>query len=66
VRAPGGIEPTAAAERQLMEALEDPCGYVGLLATDALEHLDSRAKNAVRELVMAQRWDTSLTDARPF
>ncbi len=50
-----------------MEALEDPCGYVGVLATDALEHLDSRtAKNAVRELVMAQRWDPSLTDARPF
>jgi len=57
----------AVAERQLLEALDDPCGYVSLLATDALLHLDSpAAARAVSELVMAQRWDPSLTHARPW
>ena len=57
----------AAAEEELVTALEDPCGYVGLLATDALRHLGSpTADEAVMDLVMAQRWDSSLSEARPW
>jgi HEAT repeat protein len=57
----------AAAEAELIHALEDPCGYVGLLATDALQHLGSpTATEAVMDLVMAQRWDSSLYPERPW
>lgn len=57
----------ASAEDELVTALEDPCGYVGLLATDALRHLGSpTADEAVMDLVMAQRWDSSLSEARPW
>jgi HEAT repeat protein len=57
----------ASAERELIDALEDPCGYVGLLATDALQHLGSpTATQAVMDLVMAQRWDSSLYPERPW
>jgi HEAT repeat protein len=57
----------AAAEEALVAALEDECGYVGLYATDALQHLGSpSAKKAVMDLVMAQRWDCSLSEKRPW
>ena len=57
----------AAAEQELVDALDDPCGYVGLLVTDALQHLGSpTAEKAVMDLVMTQRWDSSLTPARPW
>ena len=57
----------ASAENELIHALEDPCGYVGLLATDALQHLGSPTANqAVMDLVMAQRWDSSLYPERPW
>ena len=57
----------ASAEDELVTALEDPCGYVGLLATDALRHLGSpTADEAVMDLIMAQRWDSSLSEARPW
>ena len=57
----------SSAEDELVTALEDPCGYVGLLATDALRHLGSpTADEAVMDLVMAQRWDSSLSEARPW
>ncbi|SVC92803.1 uncharacterized protein METZ01_LOCUS345657, partial [marine metagenome] len=57
----------ASAEEELVTALEDPCGYVGLLATDALRHLESpTADEAVMDLVMAQRWDSSLSETRPW
>ncbi|MBT4612893.1 MAG: HEAT repeat domain-containing protein, partial [Gemmatimonadetes bacterium] len=57
----------ASAEGELIHALEDPCGYVGLLATDALQHLGSETANqAVMDLVMAQRWDSSLYPERPW
>ena len=57
----------ASAEEELVHALDDPCGYVGLLATDALQHLGSpTADQAVMELVMSQRWDSSLYQERPW
>ena len=64
----GRLGPRAvAAEGALVGALDDPCGYVGLYATDALQHLDSpRARAAVMQLVMAQRWDSSLSEERPW
>ena len=50
-----------AAEEALVGALDDPCGYVGLYATDALLHLgSSSARQAATDFVMAQRWDPSL------
>ena len=57
----------ASAEQELIHALDDPCGYVGLLATDALQRLGSpTATRAVMDLVMAQRWDSSLYAERPW
>ena len=57
----------SSAEEELVRAMEDPCGYVGLLATDALQHLGSpTAERAVLDLVMAQRWDSSLYPDRPW
>ena len=57
----------AAAEEALVAALDDECGYVGLYATDALQHLGSpSAQKAVMDLVMAQRWDCSLSEKRPW
>lgn len=56
-----------AAEDALIEALDDECGYVALYATDALQHLGSpRGQRAVMDLVMAQRWDCSLYETRPW
>ena len=57
-----------AAEEALIGALDDPCGYVGLYATDALQHLGSpSAQQAVMDYVMAQRWDPSLlTETKPW
>ncbi len=55
------------AEEELVQALDDPCGYVGLMATDALRQLESpSASQAVTDLVMAQRWDSSLYPERPW
>ncbi len=57
----------AAAEDALVAALDDECGYVGLYATDALQQLGSpSAQKAVMDLVMAQRWDCSLSETRPW
>ena len=57
----------AAAEKALVSALDDDCGYVGLYAQDALQHLGSpSAQQAVMDLVMAQRWDCSLSETRPW
>ena len=54
-------------EEELIQALDDPCGYVGLLATDALQHMESStAQQAVLDLLMAQRWDPSLGESRTF
>ena len=57
-----------AAEEALVAALDDPCGYVGLYATDALQHLGSAsAQQAVMDYVMAQRWDPSLLrESKPW
>ena len=56
-----------AAEEALIGALDDECGYVALYATDALQHLGSpRGQRAVMDLVMAQRWDCSLYETRPW
>ena len=56
-----------AAEEALISALDDPCGYVGLYAQTALQHLESpSAEQAVLDLIMAQRWDSSLTAERPW
>ena len=56
-----------AAEPVLIEALDDPCGYVGLYAQSALQHLESpTAEQAVLDLMMVQRWDSSLTAERPW
>jgi len=56
-----------AAEDALVSALDDPCGYVSLYATSALSHLGSAtAGRAVMDLVMAQRWDSSLSAVRPW
>ena len=56
-----------AAEEALIEALDDPCGYVGLYAQSALQHLESpTAEQAVLDLMMVQRWDSSLTAERPW
>ena len=55
------------AEQALIAALDDPCGYVGLYAQSALQNLESpRAEQAVLDLVMAQRWDSSLSAERPW
>jgi HEAT repeat protein len=56
------------AEEALVGALDDPCGYVSLYATDALQHLGSpSARQAVMELIMAQRWDSSLSsESKPW
>ena len=55
------------AEEELVQALDDPCGYVSLMATDALRQLKSpSAGEAVTDLVMAQRWDSSLYEERPW
>lgn len=55
----------AAAEQELIKSLDDPCGYVGMIATDALQHVGSAtAAKAVMDLVLAQRWDSSLTKSR--
>ena len=55
------------AEEELVQALDDPCGYVSLMATDALRQLKSpSAREAVTDLVMAQRWDSSLYPERPW
>jgi HEAT repeat protein len=57
----------AAAEEQLVTALDDPCGYVSQLATDVLLHVGTpTSERAVIDLLMAQRWDPSLTEARPW
>ena len=56
-----------AAEDALVSALDDPCGYVSLYATSALSNLESAtADRAVMDLVMAQRWDSSLSAARSW
>ena len=56
-----------AAEEALIGALDDECGYVALYATDALRHLGTpRGQQAVMDLVMAQRWDCSLYESRPW
>ena len=64
----GRLGPEAiAAEEALIGALDDPCGYVGLYATDALQHVASpSAQQAAIDLVMAQRWDSSLSEQRPW
>ena len=56
------------AEEALVRALDDPCGYVGLYATDALQHLGSpSAQQSVMDYVMAQRWDPSLvSESKPW
>jgi HEAT repeat protein len=55
------------AEEALIRALDDPCGYVGLYAQTALQNLKSpTAEQAVLDLVMAQRWDSSLSAERPW
>ncbi len=60
----GGV---SVVENELIQALDDPCGYVGLLATDALQHMESStAQQAVSDLVMAQRWDPSLGEGRRY
>ena len=56
-----------AAEAALIGALDDPCGYVGLYAQRALQNLESpTAEQAVLDLIMVQRWDSSLTAERPW
>ncbi|NKB66679.1 MAG: hypothetical protein GKR89_06425 [Candidatus Latescibacteria bacterium] len=56
-----------AAEEALIEALDDRCGYVGLYAQTALQNLQSpTATQAVLDLLMVQRWDSSLSPERPW
>ena len=55
------------AESALIGALDDPCGYVGLYAQSALQKLQSpTADKALLDLLMAQRWDSSLSAERPW
>ena len=55
------------AEEALVEALDDPTGYVSLYAGDALLRMDSpTAARAAMEMAMAQRWDASLSADRPW
>jgi HEAT repeat protein len=61
------VDGVSIVEDELIQALDDPCGYVGLLATDALQHTESStAQQAVLDLVMAQRWDPSLDEIRAY
>ena len=56
-----------AAEDVLIQALDDPCGYVGAFAMDALRRLDSTSsKQAIMSYLEAQRWDESIRQGRLY
>ena len=56
-----------AAEDVLIQALDDPCGYVGAFAMDALRRLDSTSsKQAIMSYLEAQRWDESIRQDRLY
>ena len=54
-------------EEALVRSLDDPCGHVGSFAMQALERLDSlSAQEAVRDYLIASRWDSAIRDDRQF
>ena len=57
----------AAAEADLIAALDDPCGQVTSFVVTALRRLGSlSAADAALSMLSAQRWDPSLTGAHRF
>ena len=55
------------AESALVEALDDPCGYVGAYAMYALQNVGTpSALAAVQDYLLSQRWDPSLREGRWF
>ena len=57
----------AAAEADLIAALDDPCGQVTSFVVTALRRLGSpAAADAALSMLSAQRWDPSLTGAHRF
>ena len=57
----------AAAEADLIAALDDPCGQVSTVVLAALRHLGTPAAlDAAFSLLTAERWDPSLTGAHRF
>ena len=57
----------AAAEADLIAALDDPCGQVTSFVVTALHRLGSpSAADAALSMLSAQRWDPSLTGAHRF
>ena len=57
----------AAAEAELIAALDDPCGQVTTVVLAALRHLGTpSALDAAFSMLTAERWDPSLTGAHRF
>ena len=57
----------ADAEPDLIDALDDPCGHVGIYAMHALRRLDTPgAARAVGQYLAANRWDSSIDPQHPF
>ena len=55
------------AEAALVDALDDPCGYVGAYAMYALQNVGTpSAATAVQDYLLSQRWDPSLREGRWF
>ena len=55
------------AEVALVEALDDPCGYVGAYAMYPLQNVGTpSAAAAVQDYLLSQRWDPSLREGRWF
>ena len=54
-------------EGKLFEALDDPCGHVGLFALNALQRIGSpTAMRAAMDYLYSQRWDASIDGERQF
>jgi len=54
-------------EEKLFEALDDPCGHVGLFALNALQRIGSpTAMRAAMDYLYSQRWDASIDGERQF
>lgn len=57
----------AAAQDDLIRALDDPCGHAASFAMNALQRIDAEdARAAVVDFLMSQRWDASVDGVRQF
>ncbi len=57
----------APAQEALVRSLDDPCGHVGSFAMQALERFESpSAQEAVRDYLVANRWDSAIREDRLF